>query len=236
MKFLKWISLALLASVAALAGVYYWYTANPYQPLPAMYSAIESLNTPAPSDERQYIHYPAVGDAQANLVLIPGGLVTPQSYQYLAALLSAQQYNVTIVKSTRNLAIMSPNRALNHLHSSLPNYLVGHSLGGTVAAMQGQKELGVSGIVLLASYGVNPVNVPVLSIVASNDTVLDPLRYKDANANYSAGFEEVVITGGNHGQFGWYGDQEGDGVASISVQEQHQRVVTEVVKFVNGTK
>lgn len=234
MKFLKWISLALLASVAGLAGVYYWYTSDPYQPLPAMYDAIEQLDTAVPKDERQYIHYTAQGEPQANIVLIPGGLVTPEAYQYLAASLAAEQFNVTIVKATRNLAIMSANRPLNHLHNTLPNYLVGHSLGGTVAAMHGQKELGVAGIVLLASYGVNPVNVPVLSIVASNDEVLDPVRYEQSQANYTAGFKEVVMTGGNHGQFGWYGEQEGDGAASISVLEQHQGVVNAITEFINS--
>lgn len=233
MKFLKWISLALLASIAGLAGVYYWYTSNPYQPVPAMYDAIEQLGEFEPIIERQYIHYPAVGQAQANIVLIPGGLVAADAYRYLAVKLSSEQYNVTIVKPTRHLAIMSPNRPLHHLHSTLPNFMVGHSLGGTVAAMHGKQELGITGIVLLASYGVNPVDVPVLSVVASNDTILDPVRYEQSQANYTAGFQELVIEGGNHGQFGWYGEQEGDGEARINVREQQDYVVDAVLDFID---
>jgi len=40
------------------------------------------------------------------------------------------------------------------------------------------------------------------------------------------------ISGGNHAQFGDYGAQEGDGVATISVEEQHEQVSSAIIKFV----
>ncbi|WP_119395710.1 alpha/beta hydrolase [Salinibius halmophilus] len=230
MKVLKWVSVALLAAIAGLAGYYFWYTANPYQALPEMREQIS--NPELRSEGRNYIRYSPEGEPLANLVFIPGGLVEAEAYEYLAASWAEQQIRVTIVKPTRNLAIMSPNQALEHLSGEAPNFLVGHSLGGTVAAMNGQAELGVDGVVLLASYGVSPVDVPVLSIVASNDQILDSVRYQDSQANYTAGFSELTIDGGNHGYFGWYGEQEGDGEARINVWEQQDYVVDAVLDFV----
>jgi hypothetical protein len=41
----------------------------------------------------------------------------------------------------------------------------------------------------------------------------------------------VVIDGGNHGQFGWYGAQSGDGVATISREEQQKQADNATVDF-----
>jgi len=41
----------------------------------------------------------------------------------------------------------------------------------------------------------------------------------------------VVIKGGNHAQFGWYGPQPGDGVATISREEQQAQIVEATVAF-----
>jgi len=41
--------------------------------------------------------------------------------------------------------------------------------------------------------------------------------------------QEYIIAGGNHAQFGDYGDQKGDGIASITAAEQ----IDETVRIVN---
>jgi hypothetical protein len=41
----------------------------------------------------------------------------------------------------------------------------------------------------------------------------------------------VIIPGGNHAQFGWYGDQSGDNPAEISRLEQQSRVLSATVDF-----
>jgi hypothetical protein len=39
----------------------------------------------------------------------------------------------------------------------------------------------------------------------------------------------VEIVGGNHAQFGWYGDQQGDNPATISREEQQAQTVAATV-------
>ena len=45
-------------------------------------------------------------------------------------------------------------------------------------------------------------------------------KYAENKANLPENFTEVIIEGGSHAYFGMYGEQEGDGTASISAQSQ----------------
>ena len=44
--------------------------------------------------------------------------------------------------------------------------------------------------------------------------------------------KEIVIDGGNHSSFADYGNQKGDGEATISVEEQVDRTVEEIINYV----
>lgn len=43
--------------------------------------------------------------------------------------------------------------------------------------------------------------------------------------------DEYCIDGGNHAQFGDYGEQTGDGKSGISSQEQQKQTIEEIVRF-----
>ena len=45
--------------------------------------------------------------------------------------------------------------------------------------------------------------------------------------------KEIVIDGGNHSSFADYGNQKGDGEATISVDEQVGRTVEEIIKYLD---
>lgn len=47
-------------------------------------------------------------------------------------------------------------------------------------------------------------------------------------------YEEICIAGGNHAWFGNYGEQAGDGTASISREEQQEQTVMAVLEMVQG--
>jgi hypothetical protein len=48
------------------------------------------------------------------------------------------------------------------------------------------------------------------------------------------GTEFIVIEGGNHSQFGWYGDQPGDAEATISREEQQAQVLQATLQLLAG--
>ena len=123
-------------------------------------------------------------------------------------------------------------------------YVAGHSLGGVVASLDAvtlQKENHLEGVILLASYPDKSVDfssssIPVLSIVASNDKILNWEKYEASKSRLPKSSEELMIEGGNHSGFGMYGEQKGDGKASISNDEQQQKVIEKMTEFMKQLK
>jgi alpha-beta hydrolase superfamily lysophospholipase len=111
-------------------------------------------------------------------------------------------------------------------------YLAGHSLGGVAAAdyladraRHEEKDLvaGFKGLILCASYPADSLadtNLRLLSILGSNDGVINKDKYEEAKALWPENSTERVIEGGIHSYFGSYGIQEGDGEPQITNLQQ----------------
>ena len=56
-------------------------------------------------------------------------------------------------------------------------------------------------------------------------------KYQENRKNVPADAEEYIIEGGNHCQFGSYGFQSGDGMASIPAAEQVHETVSSITEF-----
>lgn len=52
----------------------------------------------------------------------------------------------------------------------------------------------------------------------------------------SANYKFIEISGGNHGGFGDYGEQKGDGKSLISNKEQINITSSEIIKFLGDIK
>ena len=111
-------------------------------------------------------------------------------------------------------------------------YMAGHSLGGVTAATYLQEHSDeFRGLILLAAYSTDPLpeELQVVSLYGDQDEVLNMEEYEKNRENLPEKAEEVIISGGNHAQFGNYGIQKGDGTAVIS-RENQQRQVVEALK------
>ena len=80
--------------------------------------------------------------------------------------------------------------------------------------------------VLLASDSKSPLKV--VTIHGSQDGLATPAKIADSLKLLSSGTTDVLLDGGNHAQYGNYGPQAGDGVATMSREEQ-QRLATQAV-------
>jgi hypothetical protein len=86
--------------------------------------------------------------------------------------------------------------------------------------------------VLLAAYPTEKINKPVLSIYGSDDGVFNLKTYNESKP-LMKNLTEVIIDGGNHAQFGYYGNQSGDNPAKITTEKQQDKSVDEIVKFID---
>ncbi|MDT6951906.1 alpha/beta hydrolase [Companilactobacillus alimentarius] len=173
-----------------------------------------------------------------SIIFYPGALVEPKSYNIWAKKVSEAGFNVYIVRFPLDLAVLKTNAADKITKKS--GYVIGgHSLGGTMAsryAHNHQKNL--KGVFFLASYpekkgNLQKTSVPVLSITATQDGVLQHKNYQKAKKFLPDKTIYTSISGGNHAGFGSYGTQKGDRQASISNQKQQNIISQLLINWLN---
>ena len=175
-------------------------------------------------------------DTGVGLVFYPGAKVEYTAYAPLMAALAKQGMTAVVVKMPLNLAFFGVNR-MEDAMTACPDvrewYIGGHSLGGVAATSWVVKHSQeISGLILLGAYANQSVKeVRVLSVYGSEDQVLNRKAYEKNRVNLPIDAKEIEIAGGNHGQFGSYGFQKGDGKSKISKEEQMEATVDEIVKF-----
>ena len=167
--------------------------------------------------------------AETGFIFYPGGKVEYTAYAPLMRALAENGVLCVLTKMPLNLAVLDMNAA-DGIPEQYPQverwYIGGHSLGGSMAASHAAKnDDRYEGLVLLASYSTADISasgLDVISLYGSEDGVLNMDKYAEYKVNLPADMEEHVIDGGCHAGFGSYGAQEGDGIPSISGEEQLQ--------------
>ena len=171
------------------------------------------------------------------LVFYPGGKVETTAYAPFLHLLASEGMDVCLVEMPFRLAVFGVNKAAEVLkaHQYVNWYIGGHSLGGAMAANYAAKygEM-LSGIILCAAYPTKALNPNLLeiSLYGSEDGILNRKKIMDGYAFAPHHFQEFVIPGGNHAQFGDYGRQRGDGTATISAAEQQKIAVESIIQCI----
>ncbi len=179
-------------------------------------------------------------EASSLYIFYPGALVEDKAYQGLAETIALENIDVAVVSMPFNLAFFGMNKA-NDVIGDLPHYgsyyLGGHSLGGAMAGSYESKDTSnkIKGMILLASYVTSkqPSLVECLTIRGSEDKVLKSDKYEENRNYFSSKYVEYTIPGGNHGNFGNYGHQSGDGEASITNEEQWKITAKLIKEFVS---
>lgn len=174
------------------------------------------------------------------LIFYPGGRVDPKAYSPLANELARSGYQVVIVPMPLNLAIFGSYQAAKVMekYPEVTEWVIaGHSLGGAMAAHyihDHPDEL--SGLILLASYpakndDLSSIKIKVLSISGTNDGLATPEKIESFQEYLPDDTQWLVISGANHAQFGWYGEQSGDLPAEISREEQQELTIKAMKSF-----
>lgn len=167
-------------------------------------------------------------------IFYPGGRVDPRSYAPAAHALAQAGYLVVITPVPLNLAFFAVDKA-DQVMAAFPEIdkwaIGGHSLGGAAAAIYlFNNPKSVDGLVLWASYPAgNNSLIDYPGAIASIYGTLDGLAtVADVDASRPLLPPQTVfvpIEGGNHAQFGWYGDQSGDNPATISRDAQQAQII-----------
>lgn len=233
MKIIKRILLVGVLIIIIAAMSFFVWAETPLGPMPEALIALQSDEAVRVEIGEWLEFHPAGRTPMAGIIIYPGGRVDPRSYAPAANALARQGYLAVIVPMPFNLAVFAPGRADDVVNRfpEIQHWAVGgHSLGGAMAASYIQDAEEVEGLFLWASYPPSSVDLSslplaVTSIYGSLDGVSTVEEVLAAVPLLPASTTWVEITGGNHGQFGWYGPQPGDNPATISRAEQQAQVV-----------
>ncbi len=194
------------------------------------------------------IHFqPNKNEQTTGLIFFPGGMVQPEAYAPMARQIAEQGFNVFIVKlpfgsaplKSQETSVRQQALELVKTNASIQYWVIGgHSRGAAIAArfIQLHGEF-LDGLILIATshpkeaaFDLSNTTLAVTKIHASNDGLASPGEV-EANAIYlPQDTTWVLIEGGNHSQFGYYGSQLGDGTAVISREEQQKLTVDAILE------
>ncbi len=237
---IKRISLALLVLLIVATAAFVIWAENPLPAMPEALTALESDAQVNVTTDGWMVFTPTEMVAPTGVIIYPGGHVDPRAYAPLAKEIARGGYLVVLPPMPLNLAFTGINIA-DEIMAAYPAiehwYVGGHSLGGSMAAEYvAANPDKVDGLFLWASYSAKGTdlsaipNLKVLSIYGTEDGGVDGIRQSRARSPKDTVW--VEMEGGNHAQFGWYGIQPGDGVATISREEEQALILDATLAFI----
>lgn len=239
MKILKIFSIGLLALIGILLAGFVIWALTPLGPMPEALAALESGDGVVVTTTDWIEFRPEQFDPDTGVIIYPGGRVDPRSYAPLARLIAIHGYRAVIVPMPLNLAVFAPGKAQEVIQSypMVKSWSVGgHSLGGAMAANYAfENPATIKGVFLMAAYPADKNDLSqsgllISSIYGTMDGVAPVETILAAEALLPLHTEWISIEGGNHSQFGWYGDQPGDLPAEITREEQQSRILEAILK------
>jgi dienelactone hydrolase len=237
---LKRIALAILLVLVVGTVAFVAWSLNPLEAMPEAVAALKSDADVLVTDADWMIFTPVNAGVQTGVIIYPGGHVDPRAYSPLAKEIARAGYLVILPPVPLNLAFTTINVA-DEIMAAYPAiehwYVGGHSLGGAMAAEYVAANADkVDGLFLWASYSAESTdlsaipNLKVLSIYGTEDGGAEEIRLSKERSPKDTVW--VEMQGGNHAQFGWYGIQPGDGVATISREEEQAWILKETLAFI----
>ena len=226
------ILIGLLLLIILLLGVFYIYASDYYRADEVAIAVMQSDAITLVEDNFIVLSPNTPGDTA--IIFYPGAKVEYFSYlPMMEKIMLSSNVTCILVKMPFNMAIFDSDAA-NKIISRFPDienwYIAGHSMGGAMASDYASKNQDkIRGLLLFGAYiyGNYPDENALTVYGSFNTSVEEKINYTE---------NIVVIEGGNHAQFGNYGNQKGDPDATISSEEQQNIAVVAVHEFIEQRK
>ncbi len=224
----KWLKISLITIISLVllfTGAFFIYVSDYYRADDVAIAVMQSGDDIHVQDNLVILSPPTSSDNA--LIFYPGAKVEHLAYlPILEKIKDTSGITCILVKMPYNMAIFDANAA-EKIIDKFPDiknwYIGGHSMGGAMASNYASKhQEKVKGLILLGAYiyGNYPAADTLTIYGTFNTSVAEKIDYTE---------NIVSIEGGNHAQFGNYGQQKGDPDATISSVEQ-QNIAVEAIR------
>lgn len=230
-----------LAWLGALAWLRPFTAVEPA--LTAMASTATVVVTESPT---QIVMEPGLDPRTTGVVFQPGAKVEARAYAAILRPLVDAGFTIVIPKQPLGIGFLAMG-AFESARDAFPDIeqwvVAGHSLGGTVAAMDAEEHdaddvAPVAGLLLYASYPASDMSTTltsdVMSVSASEDGLATPADIEASVAMLPEDSGFIEIDGAVHAFFGDYGPQPGDGTPTISQDDARSQIGRVSVDFVDA--
>ncbi len=237
--------LALIAfvCVAVYLGLVVWAASGPEAEQEVSAALSDSTDVLVATDP--WLTFVPVEGADVGLILYPGARIPPEAYAPLARRIARRGYTVVIPDMPLGLSIFSSGVAgkIIDARQEIDRWVIGgHSLGGAMAVAYIDNHPGSArGLLLWAAYpaasaDISDEEIFATAISGTADGLVSLRDVNDARSRLPLSYEVVPIEGGNHAGFGAYGNQEGDGEATIDREDQWDLIVEASVRLLDRVK
>lgn len=222
------------------------------RPFPAVEPALAAMESgptvTVVESPTQIVMAPPSGESTTGVVFQPGAKVEARAYAAVLRPLAEAGYTVVIPKQPLGIAFLATNafESARDANPQITDWFVGgHSLGGTVAAMDAEAHSAdakspVKGLILYASYPASDMSstlsAKVLSVSGTKDGLATPADIEASRANLPKDAIFTPIDGAVHAFFGDYGPQPGDGTPTVSHDSARQLIQRNTLIFLSGVQ
>jgi pimeloyl-ACP methyl ester carboxylesterase len=177
---------------------------------------------------------------ETGIIFYPGGRCDPRAYAPMLRPLAAAGYLIVIPHMPLRLAVLDTNRAgkIMGAYPGITNWVVGgHSMGGAMAAAYVYKHPAtVGGLFFMASYpskihAMPDAHIPIAMLYGIDDVITRKTEFEASYERLPKHTEFVAIEGGDHYQFGSFGNVEI--TATIPRDEQQAQTVRAMQNFLD---
>ena len=235
----KPIIITVMTLLVLIFGLFIGYVSDYYDADETAYALLTSTENVQFLNDSP-IHFSPIEQSDTGIIFYPGGKVDEVAYTPLMQPLAEMGHETFVPEMPFHLAVFDVDAA-DAIIENNPDikhwYVGGHSLGAAMAASYVADNIDkIDGLILLAGYStadLSQFNLPVLALYGSEDEVMDTEKVAEYRSNLPADTNEETILGGNHAQFGRYGEQAGDGQAEISIEEQLTMTIQRIQDFIS---
>ena len=217
-----------LAVILTLCIAFFVFVSDTYSPDDRALSVLSLDNV---TEHNGYIELKGEGSG-VGLIFYPGAKVEYEAYLPILNSIQKKGINCYLVEMPFNMAFFGGNLAdkVIDAHPEIECWFIcGHSLGGSFASQYASENAEIiKGLILLGSYPYKdyPLERTLTVYGSLNTSVAEKVDYTE---------NVVVIEGGNHAQFGNYGHQDGDALATVSREYQQEITVNAIIDFISKT-